>query len=94
MSKREGASAVHYGVLPDAPTGPIAVWVTVNGVRRVGDVPMDMLDKGHSQVSTNATLASASDCRFGMSRTPIDPATTSIGGWEELAWASPSTSNR
>lgn len=59
MAKREGASAVHYGVLPDAPTGPIAVWVTVNGVRRVGDVPMDMLDEDHSQVSTNATLASA-----------------------------------
>jgi len=59
MAKREGASAVHYGVLPDAPTGPLAVWVTLNGVRRVGDVPMDMLDKDHSQASTNTALASA-----------------------------------
>lgn len=55
---REGISAVHYGVLPNAPTGPIAVWVTLNGVRRVGDVPQDTLDEDRSQTSRNTTLAS------------------------------------
>ncbi len=59
MAKREATSAVYSGVLRDAPVGPIAVWVTRNGVRRVGDPTPDMLDAGQSDVSGSATLASA-----------------------------------
>ena len=59
MAKRESTSAVYSGVLRDVPTGPIAVWVTRNGVRRVGDPTPDMLDENQSDVSRSATLASA-----------------------------------
>ncbi|SVB73918.1 uncharacterized protein METZ01_LOCUS226772, partial [marine metagenome] len=34
------------------------VWVTLNGVRRVGDVPRNTLDEDRSQTSRNTTLAS------------------------------------
>lgn len=59
MSDRDGASAVYSGVLDDTPVGPLAVWVTRHGVRRVGYLPADMLDEGHWDPEGNATLAGA-----------------------------------
>ena len=59
MAQREGASAVYSGVLRETPAGPVAVWVTRHGVRRVGDVTPDMLDEEGSDVARSATLASA-----------------------------------
>ena len=47
MPGRDGASAVFSGVIEDTPVGPLAVWVTRNGVRRVGYVQQDMIDEGH-----------------------------------------------
>ena len=59
MAQREGPSAVYSGVLRDTPAGPVTIWVTRHGVRRVGDVTPDMLDEGGADVSQSATLASA-----------------------------------
>jgi len=59
MAQREGTSAVYSGVLRETPAGPVAVWVTRHGVRRVGDVTPDMLDEEGSDVARSATLASA-----------------------------------
>jgi hypothetical protein len=47
MPSHDGASAVHSGVIHDEAAGAIAVWVTRNGVRRIGPVTPEMIDEGH-----------------------------------------------
>ena len=59
MPGRDGASAVFSGVLENTPVGPLAVWVTRNGVRRVGFVQQDMIDEGHWDPAGDETLALA-----------------------------------
>jgi methylated-DNA-[protein]-cysteine S-methyltransferase len=46
MPEQESASAVYSGVLQDTPAGSIAVWVTRNGVRRIGGVTPEMIAEG------------------------------------------------
>ena len=59
MPGRDGASAVFSGVLENTPLGPLAVWVTRNGVRRVGYVQQDMIEESHSDPASDTTLALA-----------------------------------
>jgi methylated-DNA-[protein]-cysteine S-methyltransferase len=59
MPGRDGASAVFSDVLENTPLGPLAVWVTRNGVRRVGYVQRDMIEESHSDPASDATLALA-----------------------------------
>lgn len=59
MTGREGAAAVYSGVLHDTPAGAIAVWVTHNGVRRIGGVTPEMIEEGHWDADADPTLAAA-----------------------------------
>lgn len=59
MPTRESASGVFSDVLEDTPLGPLAIWVTRNGVRRVGYVQQDLIDEGHWDPGDDATLALA-----------------------------------
>ncbi len=56
MPAHESASAVYSGLLHDTPAGPIGVWVTRNGVRRIGTVTPEMIEDGHWDASGHATL--------------------------------------
>jgi methylated-DNA-[protein]-cysteine S-methyltransferase len=55
----DGASAVHSGVIHDEAAGAIAVWVTRNGVRRIGPVTPEMIDEGHWDAQAHPTLIEA-----------------------------------
>ncbi len=59
MTGPESASAVYSGVLHDTPAGVIAVWVTRNGVRRIGGVTPQMILEGHWDADGHPTLTSA-----------------------------------
>ena len=59
MPGRDGASGVFSGVLENTPLGPVAVWVTRNGVRRVGYVQQDLIEESHSDPASDTTLALA-----------------------------------
>lgn len=59
MPGRDGVSAVFSGVLEATAVGPLAVWVTRNGVRRVGYVQRDMIDESQRGPPGNETLALA-----------------------------------
>jgi methylated-DNA-[protein]-cysteine S-methyltransferase len=59
MPGRDDTSAVFSGVMENTPVGPIAVWATRNGVRRVGYVQQDMIDEGHWDPAGDETLALA-----------------------------------
>ena len=59
MPEHESASGVYSGVLHDTPTGAIAVWVTRNGVRRIGDVTPVMIEAGHWNPNAHPTLSTA-----------------------------------
>ena len=59
MPVGDSAAAVFSGVMEKTPVGPLAVWVTRNGVRRVGYVQQDMIDEGHWDPAGDATLALA-----------------------------------
>ncbi len=59
MPGPDGAPAVYSCVLDDTPVGPLAIWVTRYGVRRVGYLHSDMLDEGHWDPDGNATLTRA-----------------------------------
>ncbi len=56
MPADESASAVYAGLLQDTPAGDIAVWVTRNGVRRIGTVTPEMIEDGHWDDEGHATL--------------------------------------
>jgi methylated-DNA-[protein]-cysteine S-methyltransferase len=56
---RDNGSSVFSGVMEDTPVGPLAIWVTRHGVRRVGFVEQDMIDEGHWDPSGDETLAAA-----------------------------------
>ena len=56
MPQHESASAVYSGVLHDTPAGAIAVWVTRNGVRRIGGVTPEMIEDGHWDPEGHQTL--------------------------------------
>ena len=56
MPKHESASAVYSGLLRDTPAGDVAVWVTRNGVRRIGSVTPEMIEDGHWDAEGHATL--------------------------------------
>ena len=56
MPEHESASAVHSGLLRDTPAGTIAVWVTRNGVRRIGAVTPEMIEEGHWDADGHPTL--------------------------------------
>ena len=56
MPKHESASAVYSGVLHDTPAGAIGVWVTRNGVRRIGGVTPEMIEDGHWDPDGHQTL--------------------------------------
>ena len=56
MPQHENASAVYSGVLHDTPAGAVAVWVTRNGVRRIGGVTPEMLEEGHWDPEGHQTL--------------------------------------
>ena len=56
MPRPEGASAVYSGVLHDTPAGAIAVWVTRNGVRRIGGVTPEMIEEGNWDPDAHPTL--------------------------------------
>ena len=56
MPKHESASAVYSGVLHDTPAGAIGVWVTRNGVRRIGGVTPQMIEDGHWDPEGHRTL--------------------------------------
>ncbi len=56
MPAHESASAVHSGLLRDTPAGPIAIWVTRNGVRRIGSVTPEMIEDGHWDADGHPTL--------------------------------------
>jgi methylated-DNA-[protein]-cysteine S-methyltransferase len=55
---RDG-STVFSGVLEDTPVGPLAIWVTRHGVRRVGYVSQDIIDGGHWVPTGDKTLVQA-----------------------------------
>jgi O-6-methylguanine DNA methyltransferase len=59
MPAQDGASAVHSGVLHDPAAGSIAVWVTRNGVRRIGPVTPEMIEDGHWDPDGHPTLSTA-----------------------------------
>ncbi len=59
MPRRDGSVTVSSGVIEQTPVGPLAVWVTRNGVRRVGFVQQDMIEEGHWDRGDDATLALA-----------------------------------
>ena len=59
MPQHESASSVYSGVLHDTPAGAIAVWVTRNGVRRIGGVTSKMIEEGHWDASGHPTLSAA-----------------------------------
>ena len=59
MPGRDGAPGVSSGVMEDTPVGPLAVWVTRHGVRRVGFVQQDMIDEGHWDPADDEILAQA-----------------------------------
>ena len=59
MPGHESASAVYSGVLRDTPAGAIAVWVTRNGVRRIGGVTSQMIEEGHWDADGHRTLSAA-----------------------------------
>ena len=59
MPQHESASSVYSGVLHDAPAGAIAVWVTRNGVRRIGGVTSQMIEEGHWDADGHPTLSAA-----------------------------------
>ena len=56
MPAHESASAVYSGLLRDTPAGPIAIWVTRNGVRRIGSVTPEMIEDGHWDADGHPTL--------------------------------------
>jgi methylated-DNA-[protein]-cysteine S-methyltransferase len=56
MPEHESASAVYSGLLRDTPAGDIAVWVTRNGVRRIGAVTPEIIEDGHWDASGHPTL--------------------------------------
>ena len=56
MPRQESASAVYSAVLPDTPAGAIAVWVTRNGVRRIGGVTPEMIEEGNWDSDGHPTL--------------------------------------
>lgn len=56
MPRPESASAVYSGVLHDTPAGAIAVWVTRNGVRRIGGVTPEMIEEGNWDPDAHPTL--------------------------------------
>jgi methylated-DNA-[protein]-cysteine S-methyltransferase len=56
MPQHESVSAVYAGVLHDTPAGAIAVWVTRNGVRRIGGVTPVMIKEGHWDPEGHQTL--------------------------------------
>ncbi len=59
MPEHESASSVYSGVLHDTPAGAIAVWVTRNGVRRIGGVTSQMIEEGHWDADGHPTLSAA-----------------------------------
>ncbi len=59
MPEHESASGVYSGVLHDTPAGAIAVWVTRNGVRRIGGVTPVMIEAGHWNPDGHPTLSAA-----------------------------------
>ena len=59
MPQHESASSVYSGVLHDTPAGAIAVWVTRNGVRRIGGVTSKMIEEGHWDADGHPTLSAA-----------------------------------
>ncbi len=61
MPQHESASSVYSGVLHDTPAGAIAIWVTRNGVRRIGGVTPAMIEAGHWSDGGDATLSDALD---------------------------------
>ena len=56
MPEHESASAVYSGLLRDTTAGDIAVWVTRNGVRRIGAVTPEIIEDGHWDAEGHATL--------------------------------------
>lgn len=56
MAEHEGASSVYSGVLHDTPAGAIAVWVTRNGVRRIGGITSQVIEEGHWDADGHPTL--------------------------------------
>ncbi len=56
MPEHESASSVYSGLLRDTPAGDVAVWVTHNGVRRIGSVTPEMIEDGHWDAEGHATL--------------------------------------
>jgi len=56
MPEHESASAVYSGLLRDTPAGDVAVWVTRNGVRRIGSVTPEMIEDGDWDAEGHATL--------------------------------------
>jgi methylated-DNA-[protein]-cysteine S-methyltransferase len=56
MPQHESVSGVYSGVLHDTPAGAIAVWVTRNGVRRIGCVTPEMIEEGHWDPEGHQTL--------------------------------------
>lgn len=61
MPEHESASSVYSGVLHDTPAGAIAVWVTRNGVRRIGGVTPVMIAAGHWTKGGHSSLDDALD---------------------------------
>ena len=56
MPEHDSASSVYSGLLRDTPAGSIAVWVTRNGVRRIGGVTPEMIEDGHWDADGHPTL--------------------------------------
>ena len=56
MPEHESASSVYSGVLHDTPAGAVAVWVTRNGVRRIGAVTPEMIADGNWDGDGHPTL--------------------------------------
>ena len=67
MPGHESASAVYSGVLRDTPAGAIAVWVTRNGVRRIGDVTSQMIEEGPGMPTDTARSAPPSTSSVNIS---------------------------
>jgi len=61
MPEHESASSVYSGVLHNTPAGAIAVWVTRNGVRRIGGVTPVMIEAGHWTEGGHPSLDDALD---------------------------------
>jgi methylated-DNA-[protein]-cysteine S-methyltransferase len=61
MPEHESAASVYSGVLHDTPAGAIAVWVTRNGVRRIGGVTPVMIEAGHWTKGGHSSLDDALD---------------------------------